>query len=179
MKTGCTGESLKGKRRCYWHFGDSLTIERQVAAADRRLARTPVEQRRSRVPASEWPAGTRFCAGCQDFPPLWYCRGSRCRACASRAQHEAMVLKTYGLQEGEYRKLYAAQHGRCYICRRRPQGVRLAVDHDHQTGEVRGLLCAGSEHGCNKGLGFFNDDLELLRRAVAYLEDPPARRVLT
>lgn len=71
---------------------------------------------------------------------------------------------------------WLGQAGRCYICRiimRRPerkQGQDLdvvAVDHCHKTGKVRGLLC----NRCNKGLGFFNDNPELLLKAVSYLSE--------
>lgn len=43
---------------------------------------------------------------------------------------------------------------------------RLSVDHDHQTGEIRGLLC----HKCNVSLGNFNDDIGLLERAIGYIK---------
>jgi hypothetical protein len=70
-----------------------------------------------------------------------------------------------------------SQGGRCAICGKVPRSRRLAVDHDHKTGEVRGLLCASGDFGCNKGLGYFNDDPELLRRAYEYLVDPPFRKL--
>jgi hypothetical protein len=54
--------------------------------------------------------------------------------------------KTYGVTEEEYRALLDAQEGRCAICRRRPVNRRLAVDHDHNTGKVRGLLCYTCNH---------------------------------
>ncbi len=57
------------------------------------------------------------------------------------------------------------QGGGCAICGKRPGKVSLHVDHDHETGEVRGLLCVG----CNNALGQFRDDLELLARASDYL----------
>lgn len=58
--------------------------------------------------------------------------------------------------------MLAEQDGRCKIC---GQLKKLNVDHDHATGEVRGLLC----HGCNVGIGFFRDSPELLRSAIDYL----------
>jgi hypothetical protein len=71
----------------------------------------------------------------------------------------------------DHARLVKAHDDRCAICRR-PEtrtnrlGVTLiALDHDHKTGEVRGLLC----HNCNTGIGRFNDDPELLLAAVAYL----------
>jgi hypothetical protein len=58
------------------------------------------------------------------------------------------------------------QDGRCAICRKKPQtGRRLSVDHDHKTGEVRGLLCTL----CNQGLGYFKDDPGRLGAALEYL----------
>lgn len=60
-------------------------------------------------------------------------------------------LKKYGLSEEDYERLLAEQGGVCAICEEPPSGrwKRLAVDHDHETGEVRGLLCIT----CNTLLG--------------------------
>lgn len=86
--------------------------------------------------------------------------------------HETRVGKVYGLAPGEYAALLATQGGKCAICGRASGKTRrLAVDHDHETGEVRGLLCKP----CNRTvLGHGGD---VLRKAVAYLNDPPARRM--
>lgn len=101
--------------------------------------------------------------------------GRRCRPCVSKANHEKRVAETYGLEPGQYDLLLAAQDGACAICRRKPGAKRLAVDHDHTTEEVRGLLCKA----CNRDvLGHLRDDTEALQRAIEYLNDPPARRVL-
>lgn len=65
--------------------------------------------------------------------------------------------------------LYLAQNGCCALCgdRRPPHGLSgLYVDHDHATGRIRALLCSR----CNRGLGNFRDNPELMRRAAAYLE---------
>lgn len=82
--------------------------------------------------------------------------------------------RKYGLAPGEYDRMHEAQDGLCAICRQPEQTThgqtgaprRLAVDHCHETGEVRGLLC----NYCNLGLGKFRDDPDLLRRAADYLE---------
>lgn len=67
----------------------------------------------------------------------------------------------------QYDALLVLQEGLCAICRKAPpERRRLAVDHDHQTGTVRGLLCSR----CNLGLGYFKDDPDHLRAATAYLE---------
>jgi hypothetical protein len=164
----------------------------QVEAARARLALMPAELRVARVPAGEWPAGRRWCSGCQSFVRLVDCTGSRCRACASAAAHAGSVARTYGISAAQYQALLEAQGGRCYLCRRR-SSQRLAVDHDHaccpgkvSCGKcVRGLLCA-PERGCNLGLvGYVesvtktrDDAVAMAERLVSYLTDPPASRVL-
>jgi hypothetical protein len=170
MRPGCDELALKGKRLGYWHYAATLPIENQVIAAKRRLARTPEAERRSRVPAAQWEPGTRWCSGCQTMVPTWYAQGSRCRACASSASHSAAVEKTYGITGEQYARLLALQGGRCAICRCVPRSRRLAVDHDHKTGAVRGLTCKSCNHDL---LGSAHDDVEILRRAIAYLENPP------
>lgn len=63
------------------------------------------------------------------------------------------------------------QGGACAICRRATGKTRrLAVDHDHQSGQVRGLLCKP----CNRLLGHARDDVEFFERAGDYLSEPPA-----
>lgn len=99
--------------------------------------------------------------------------GPRCATChrAFRKKqkannHERMVAKTYGLEAGEYEQMYKEQGGVCAICQRATgKTKRLAVDHDHDTGLVRGLLCGP----CNKLVGYFRNSPEAFDRAASYL----------
>lgn len=72
----------------------------------------------------------------------------------------------YGMTKEEYDVLFKLQSGLCAICFKPQEGKRLAVDHNHITNENRGLLC----EKCNRGLGLFKDNIELLSNAISYLE---------
>ena len=100
----------------------------------------------------------------------WKARQKEVRA----ANHEKRVQDTYGLEKGEYGQLYTFQGGLCALCRRATgQSRRLSVDHDHATGDVRGLLC----RPCNSLLGHARDKVEFFRRCIAYLNVPPYARM--
>jgi len=86
------------------------------------------------------------------------------------ANHEKRVQGVYGLKAGEYAQLYEFQQGRCALCRRATgASKRLAVDHDHVSGEVRGLACSV----CNRLLGHARDKIAFFRRCILYLAFPP------
>lgn len=164
---------VAGRHRCAVCALRVAPIGEQVAAARARAAMVPDELRLARVPARLWPEGQRWCAPCQSFRDFddFADGASRCRPCASSATHGAMIAKTYGLSPAEYDRLLALQGGRCAICRGRPKSKRLAVDHDHGSGAVRGLLCSR----CNsEALGSLHDSVELAWNAFAYLATPPA-----
>ncbi len=80
--------------------------------------------------------------------------------------------RKFGLTPEEYGKMLLAQGNKCAICGNEETATRLdktkslAVDHDHKTGKVRGLLCCE----CNQGLGKFRDSREMLLSAARYLE---------
>jgi hypothetical protein len=81
-------------------------------------------------------------------------------------RHDAHIVATYGGESGDYAKQYAAQGGRCALCRRATgRSRRLAQDHDHVTGLKRGLLCST----CNQMLGHARDDPEFFVRSYWYL----------
>jgi hypothetical protein len=78
-----------------------------------------------------------------------------------------------GVPVVEGMKTLKQQGGACGICRKPcSTGRKLAIDHDHETGEFRGWLCLS----CNAGLGQFKDNQDLLLAAIDYLVSPPAQR---
>ncbi len=83
-------------------------------------------------------------------------------------------MRKYGLTAQQYEEMVVAQNGRCAVCLQPPAATnsknqRLFVDHDHDTNEVRGLLC----HGCNATLGLMRDRHDWLVRASLYLQKIP------
>lgn len=85
-----------------------------------------------------------------------------CKACA---QVDFTLTHTYGVTIQEYRAMLNEQLNTCKICGGvNSNGQRLGVDHDHDTGQVRGLLCMR----CNTALGVFKDE-RTLTRAILYL----------
>lgn len=89
----------------------------------------------------------------------------------SRLAQEWMFRKRYGLTWADRDALADAQGNLCGICGRPPEEKKvLEVDHDHKTGAVRGMLCGR----CNRGLGAFKDDADLLVAAMAWLIREPA-----
>lgn len=70
----------------------------------------------------------------------------------------------YGITQQDYDNILIKQKGTCAIC---SNITRLAVDHDHKTGKIRGILCF--KH--NTSLGHFNDSIEELEKAIKYLKD--------
>ena len=164
-----------GRHRCDTCQLRHEPIGEQIAAAERRLAMIPEDMRlkRSKKILEHAPAGTTWCAGCQSFRDLAdFAKGAtKCRPCASAKAHAAMVAKTYGITSDDYAELFRRQGGKCAICRARPKSKRLAVDHDHKTGAVLGLLCSRCNHEL-KGSAW--DSLALATALWHYMNTPPA-----
>jgi len=92
---------------------------------------------------------------------------SECKSCQAEVNADLNLKRNYGISLAEYDKMLEEQEGECKICGTTDsQGKgRFHVDHCHITGEVRGLLC----HNCNRGLGYFKDNITSLLEAVRYL----------
>jgi hypothetical protein len=88
-------------------------------------------------------------------------------------RHAHNLRAAYGLSVEKYAAMLAAQGGVCAICGldepnahgRTGAKFRLSVDHCHESGRIRGLLC----QKCNRAIGLLGDDIDLLRRAITYL----------
>ncbi len=85
-------------------------------------------------------------------------------------RRRAQTLAKYGLTPEHYEELVQSQSGLCAICKKIPSGEgnasKFHVDHCHDSGKVRGLLCSS----CNTGLGLFKHKIENIRSAIRYAE---------
>ena len=99
--------------------------------------------------------------------------GARWRAANPEADKRKYLLRKFNMTLEEYKALLNKQGGVCAICGEKEQVLRraksgqemLAVDHCHETGKIRGLLC----FKCNTGIGALGDSVEGLERALDYL----------
>lgn len=93
-------------------------------------------------------------------------RSKHRRATRGEYSFKLNLRDRFGLTVEQYNSMLEAQGGVCAICKRPKRKRRLAVDHDHKTGMIRGLLCSP----CNTSLGGFGDNSETLTNAIVYLE---------
>lgn len=132
----------------------------------------------------------RACTKCLKAKPEtefhWIVRGKRlhshCKQCQAKTGRDQYNFKTkryinrqkrYGLTDGQYQEMASKQNHCCAICGRPESFVgqdgqlrTLCVDHDHNTGKIRGLLCSR----CNLCIGHAKDSIDVLTRAIVYLE---------
>jgi len=90
----------------------------------------------------------------------------KCKECDKDVSLKSQLMHSYGITVEEYDEMFITQDERCLICNNKSK-KRLSVDHDHNTGKVRGLLCSK----CNTGIGMFGDDYHLVLRASEYLKE--------
>lgn len=176
----CTFEGCAAPRRydqlCMGHY------------TQRRLGKALKPLRKITDPTVRDEAGNKQCRRCELwFPEAGYsinkARRDGISAYCRRCERDKQLIHHYGITLAQYETMLAAQGGGCAICRGTGKSGRaLYVDHDHACcpGErtcgqcVRSLLCGE----CNLGIGYFNDDVERMRTAIAYLQAAsPARDV--
>nr|WP_240528300.1 endonuclease VII domain-containing protein [Streptomyces amritsarensis] len=116
--------------------------------------------------------GYKYCLGCGEVKPHdeWHRNKSavdglatRCKACRVVDGRIGHLKRAYGITEAQCGEMIAAQGGLCRICLKAPAAH---VDHCHETGRVRGVLC----FNCNTAIGLLGDDPGTIQRAISYLE---------
>lgn len=156
---GCEEPKVRGRgsRCCQKHRDDAYQ------RALERLAKTTcymagcTEPKLAEVNAAGRRKPYRYCARHSAEAPL------RERAQITRRARE----RQYGITHDEFLQMLEAQGGVCAICGNGNDGPRqLSIDHDHETGAIRALLC----DRCNPMLGYARDNVAVLQAAIAYLE---------
>jgi hypothetical protein len=113
------------------------------------------------------PNGDTYCSECKKL-----------RTKKSTKQHperhakymwKSRIKSMYGITENYYLNLYSNQDGKCAICKEAIElrSKRTHIDHDHETLEVRGLLC----HYCNTAIGLFKENTQTMKNAISYLSE--------
>jgi hypothetical protein len=104
-----------------------------------------------------------------------YRREYRRRPDRQRADRDGHLRRKYGITLADYERMFEAQGGVCAICgESRPEDRTLHIDHDHKSGEVRGLLC----FRCNNSLGDLRENYDLFQCAADYLDRDDALAAL-
>jgi len=117
----------------------------------------------------------RYCLSCMNE----HRRSYRLRPSAKASEIATHRRRSYGVEPEEYERMVAAQRNLCAVCRNPETATRrgavktLAVDHDHATGRVRGLLCGR----CNTALGLLKDDHVTVASLFRYLTVPTSSSV--
>jgi len=145
-------EIIRSNKRAWYAKSRAERTEEEIAA-DRRYERIRVARWRNALPEDKKNELTK--------------KSSSWRAANPERQKKSWKswwLKTnYGITIEDYDEMVEAQEGRCLICIEPTD--KLVVDHDHETGKVRGLLCSA----CNTGIGHLKDSTERLFSAIDYL----------
>jgi hypothetical protein len=171
---GCTYDCAKQRPRCLWHDTARQSLEerdRRAAVRREHPVAKPDREYLARYP--DW----RYCEGCTSLVPKWYMDGASCSDCARQRRRLAHVTRHYDISPEEYAQLFDWQGGRCFVCGQRRGRRELAVDHDHKTGHVRGLLCSNQEYGCNVAVRRLLGDLPAAARLHAYVAMNPIDRM--
>lgn len=127
----------------------------------------PIRKDRTCVECGEYKRYTEYSFAKSSVSAEGYAGYPRCKPCHSAWKNKAHIRRTYGLEWDEYLDLMNKQCGKCALCGSEGSGkdTRLVVDHCHETGRVRGLLC----WSCNVGIGLFKEDPDLLNKVIDYI----------
>jgi hypothetical protein len=184
----CRDKNRKDGRSPYCRRCSSRTTLRRCRACEQETTKREFDTGTETCRKCLYNTGNKRCSSCRELLPLneFFASSKRrdgrhvyCRSCSAKKQsalapHTAAYKRkrNYGLDESAYQRLMTEQNGACFICQKPERRTRLGkplplhVDHCHDSGVVRGLLCCD----CNLGLGRFKSDSGNLTRAILYLE---------
>ena len=115
----------------------------------------------------------KSCSCCKKvFKPVSSCHKYCSEECLETGRDSWYLKRTYGITRQDYEDMLKAQENCCKICgsegflMKEHHRMKLVVDHCHDSGKVRGLLC----HNCNRALGLMKDSVHTLESAIDYLE---------
>ncbi|WP_406111487.1 endonuclease VII domain-containing protein [Streptomyces sp. NBC_01003] len=150
---------------------DGLQAYCRVCAAAYHQQRQLAKGRNVR-PRVEAPDGHKYCRTCGEIKPHSEWTKNRtasdglatlCKTCKAEKGRAHYLKRNYNLTEAQRDEMIASQMGICVICLKAPAAH---VDHCHEAGRVRGVLC----FNCNSAIGKLGDDPDAIRRAAAYVE---------
>lgn len=116
-----------------------------------------------------------YCKDCaNEYNRKWYSENTEKGRKANKASYikykdkreDYRLKRLYNISLDEYHDMFCKQGGICAICGSKDEEKSLAVDHCHITNKIRELLCTR----CNRAIGLFEDDFQLIYKAAAYLE---------
>lgn len=145
-----------------------------VSVNDPPLCRNCANKKKIKPPIKE--EEHKECYTCGEILPIAYFFKSQVNRDYNRSCNKCNALRKYGINLADYKEILDKQEGNCAICGNPETDIRngevcnLAVDHNHETGEVRGLLC----RSCNTALGLLKDDVTILKAAIDYLNKSTA-----
>ena len=113
------------------------------------------------------PSGVYVCLGCKRENGFKYREANRKRI---NLQNR---VDRYSISVEDFEAFFQKQNGCCAVCSVPIDKARCRIDHDHQSGKVRGLLCTS----CNTGIGLLKDSLVILENAARYLRDNDEKRI--
>lgn len=164
--------SKKHRQRLVWREKNPRPDAERLPEGQKRCGRCKEPKVQADFAPSQYRRGGGFCQACaRETGRAWDAQNRDRRSAATRRSRTRRILRRYGAPTDEIEDLLAAQGGGCAICGRTRTEAEpvFHVDHDHAAPEsesYRGLLCGQ----CNAGIGYFADDPERLRSAIAYLE---------
>lgn len=114
--------------------------------------------------ASQWRR-CRICERVLKVKNNFSKKSYKCKTCAAKHSYWSNIKIKFGISKSEYLEMLHNQNNACAICKSEPINRRLSIDYNHETMEIRGLLCVN----CNTAIGMFKEDQEIFQSAIEYM----------